>query len=463
MLMLELIAQGNTIDARWRRQLPTQPVEVGRATSTYRVPWDSQVSRRHVVLKPIAGGVRVEKIPEAANPVFFNGNQADSFVLKPGEHFVIGQTTFSLTADRALVSHDAPSPISQRTFTHEFLDQVPYQDAGRRIEVLTRIPEVISTAGNEEDLLIRMINTLMAGIAMASTIGIVQLHESENEDDANETPDTETAIRVVQWDRRGLDGGDFQPSERLIRQAIEADQTTLHVFNQRQRSKTAKAEYTFDYENDWAFACPINGEASPGWSIYVAGSNLAGGSSLDTGAGESELQDDVKFCELVGSTLKNLLLVKQLERQQSSLRSFFSPIVMDAISGRDPEEVLSPRKCDVSVLFCDLRGFSRKSEQMADNLLDLLERVSDSLGIMTRKILEHGGVIGDFHGDSAMGFWGWPIEPADQFENAQSAIVAALQIQQAVANQLKSTPSLENFQVGLGIASGSILQPDSKG
>lgn len=445
--MLELIAQGTSVDSRWRRQLPGQAIEIGRATHSYRVPWDSQISRRHVVLTPESNGVRVEKIAEASNSVFFNGSEVASFLLMPGEHFVIGQTTFSLTADKAFVTMDAPSPISQRTFSPELLKQVPYRNADRRIEILNRLPEVISSAGDVEELLIRMVNTLIAGVPTSSTIGIVQL---QSEDDS----DTTGPIRVIQWDRRGLDGGDFQPSERLIRQAIELNETTLHIWNQRKRTQP---EYTFDYENDWAFACPIVSDASPGWAIYVAGSNLAGGSTIDTGSGEADVQDDVKFCELVGTTLKNLLLVKQLERQQSSLRSFFSPIVMEAIAGRDPEEVLKPRKCDVSVLFCDLRGFSRTSEAMADNLLELLARVSDSLGIMTHKILQTGGVIGDFHGDSAMGFWGWPIEPSKNSENGRAAITAAVEIQAAVAEQLRTTPSLQKFQIGLGIASGQAV------
>ena len=235
----------------------------------------------------------------------------------------------------------------------------------------------------------------------------------------------------------------------------------MHIWNQRKR---VQPEYTYDYENDWAFVSPISSDASPGWGIYVAGTNRGnGGSSLDTGSEESDLQGDIKFCELVGSTLRNLLLVKQLERQQTSLRAFFSPIVMQAIAGRDPEEVLSPRKCDVSVLFCDLRGFSKTSEQMADDLLELLARVSEALGITTSKILEHGGVIGDFHGDSAMGFWGWPLEPTDSSEGSVAAVRAALEIQHQVASELRLNLQSRNlrvdndFQFGMGIASGEAV------
>ena len=457
--MLELIAQGTTLDTRWRRPLPDQTVEIGRTTPTYRVPWDNQISRRHVRLIPVGDQVQVEKIAAASNPVFYNGREEDSFKMNRGEHFVIGKTTFTLAADRAFVSLDVPDPVRQRNYSSAYLRQVAYQDADRRIDIINRIPEVISSAVNVEDLLIRMINMLMAGIPPASTIGIVQLEtvvdrRSQHNPDASEGSKPHDSIQIIQWDRRGVGSGDFQPSETLIRQAIEKKETILNIWNQ---SKRSSLQYTFDYENDWAFVCPINGEASPGWGIYVAGANLADDVAGLTESNESQLQDDIKFCELVGSTLKNLLLVKLLERQQSSLRTFFSPIVMDALAGRDPEEVLTPRKCHVSVLFCDLRGFSQTSERMADKLLELLARVSDSLGIMTRRILAHGGVIGDFHGDSAMGFWGWPLEPEQVADNAVSAISAALEIQDEVTSTLRTNPNLQNFQIGLGIASGEAV------
>ena len=98
-------------------------------------------------------------------------------------------------------------------------------------------------------------------------------------------------------------------------------------------------------------------------------------------------------------------------------------------------------------MFCDLRGFSRRSERDAKHLLDLLERVSGALGVMTRHILDSGGVIGDFHGDAAMGFWGWPL---DQGDSAKRAAHAALQIREE--NHRFDSP--EPFQCGIGIASG---------
>ena len=99
-----------------------------------------------------------------------------------------------------------------------------------------------------------------------------------------------------------------------------------------------------------------------------------------------------------------------------------------------------------------MRGFSRTSERGARDLTGLLERVSKALGVMTHQILDHGGVVGDFQGDAAMGFWGWPLaEP----QAAQQAAMAALGIRsqfEAAARQPEHP--LADFRVGIGIATG---------
>jgi adenylate cyclase len=54
--------------------------------------------------------------------------------------------------------------------------------------------------------------------------------------------------------------------------------------------------------------------------------------------------------------------------------------------------------------------------------------------------------VGDFHGDAAMGFWGWPIEQSDA---PRRACRAALEIRNAFRSGTAA-----DFRVGIGIASG---------
>jgi len=198
----------------------------------------------------------------------------------------------------------------------------------------------------------------------------------------------------------------------------------------------------------------VPGKACAGWALYITG-NFS--SAFGPAAPEAELlRDDVKFAELMATTLGGLRESQHLAARQASLSQFFSPSVLDAIGDQDPDAVLAPREADVTVLFCDLRGFSRESERSAGDLFGLLARVSQALGVMTHYILEEGGVIGDFHGDAAMGFWGWPLAQPDAH---QRACRAALAIRAAFADASNCdsphpTTAISDFRVGIGIASG---------
>jgi adenylate cyclase len=78
--------------------------------------------------------------------------------------------------------------------------------------------------------------------------------------------------------------------------------------------------------------------------------------------------------------------------------------------------------------------------------------VSRALGVMTSQILKHGGVTGDFQGDAAMGFWGWPLSsPESPLEACRAALDIRAAFQETFGRQ---DHPLKNFQVGIGIAHG---------
>src|SRR4029077_21022072 len=164
----------------------------------------------------------------------------------------------------------------------------------------------------------------------------------------------------------------------------------------------------------------------------------------------SDVRDDIKFTELAAATLSSLRELNRLGRQQAGLSQFFAPVVMEALGTDDPERVLSPRETEVSVLFCDLRGFSRTSERSGSDLLGLLERGSKALGVMTHQILDHGGVVGDFQGDAAMGFWGWPLMSDDAVVRACLAALGIRAEFEAAAR--KPDHPLADFRMGIGLA-----------
>lgn len=437
--MPELIAQGTEPDYRWRRQLsPGVVFTLGRHAASWSIPWDDRISRRHVQARWQDGRLEVVKLPEARNPVYFRGRQTERCWLRPGEHFVIGQTTFTLTDAKVQVSSQDPPPFSEQTYSADYLQGLRFRHADQRIDALSRLPRLILSAGSDSELCVRLVNALLSGIPRARSVAIVV---SAAVDPRGEQMD------VLHWDRRPPSDEDFSPSGRLIREAVDRQVSRLHVW----RKSSGELAFTQAENVDWAFCTPVPGDACRGWALYVSG-RFADDDPSGAAADPQSLQDDLKFAEVAAATLGNLRSLRLLERRQVSLGQFFSPLVLETLAGQDPEQVLAPREADVSVLFCDLRGFSQQSEQAGDHLLELLNRVSDALGVMTHHILQEGGVVGDFHGDSAMGFWGWPLEQTDA---AQRACRAALGIRASFAQAAgHDQRRLAGFRIGIGIASG---------
>ncbi len=445
--MADLIAQGPQNYHRWRREIPSPTscpdLIIGRSGADWNVPWDPMISRAHVRLVPQPDQrVEVVAVASARNPVYHQGRHAARFTLVPGDHFVIGRTTFTLAAASAGRPRGDGQPgaldVTESVFDHVALRRKHFRDVNVRIDVLTRLPDLIASSESDQELLVRVTSVLLQSTPAAEAVSILSAAELDQDSDA--------PIQVLHYDNRNATLGSCPVSRQLVKRSIEKRESVLNVWATMGAAETTSA-FTARENVDWAFCVPLRTEACRGWAIYVTGQiDDAGPHAFGDADDVSEqLQDDVKFAELVGTTIASLRQSRQLQRRQAAMQHFFSPIVMNVLSGSDTAKVLEPREADLTVMFCDLRGFSRRSEQDAENLLQLLSDVSDALGVMTKHILGFEGVIGDFHGDAAMGFWGWPLA---QEYSACLAAAAALSIRSEYHR------SDLGFRCGIGIAHG---------
>ena len=164
--MADLIAQGPRSDQRWRREIPSilsgiEPV-IGRVEGDWLIPWDSLVSRQHVRLVP-KDDERVEVIahPQAKNPVFHQGVKRVRFTLVPGDHFVIGQTTLMLAKRPGTREPNPAGEVTEHIFDQQRLSSKRYRDSDARIDMLSRLPDLVAGSETDDELLVRVTDVLM--------------------------------------------------------------------------------------------------------------------------------------------------------------------------------------------------------------------------------------------------------------------------------------------------------------
>jgi adenylate cyclase len=435
--VLELIAQGPELKQRWRIAVrPGEQYVLGRSDrADLSIPWDPLISKQHLQITVQEQSLTVQRLAAARNPLLFDGQTVDLCTVPVGRQFVIGTTSLRLESSAPEPAN--LTPIEERAFSAQQLKRIRYQDPENRLEVLTHLSEVIAGAQSDAELYERLTGLMLRGVVHAEAVAIVSCLSGDE-------------IVIRHGERRRQTAGAVRPSRRLVFEALEHTRgSVLHIWNADDGNAT---EPTLGQELDWAFCTPVDGLAEEPSGLYITGSmgqSFVPGTTLTEGA---QLEADVKFTELVAEIIGAVLKARRLERQKAGLRQFFAPPILSALGDDLDTTLLEPCECDVTVIFCDLRGFSQRAESEAANLLGLLERVSRALGVMTHQILQHGGVTGDFQGDAALGFWGWPFPSPDA---AVRACRAALGIRSAFlkAAAQKDHP-LADFTMGIGIAHG---------
>lgn len=104
----------------------------------------------------------------------------------------------------------------------------------------------------------------------------------------------------------------------------------------------------------------------------------------------------------------------------------------------------------VSMLFCDIRGFTSITEGMAPG--DLIEMLNEHMTALTDVAYEHGGIVDKFVGDLIMVLFGAPTSHGSDAAHA----VQCAQAMMEARRELNRT-SRHSLEMGIGIATGSVV------
>ncbi len=175
------------------------------------------------------------------------------------------------------------------------------------------------------------------------------------------------------------------------------------------------------------------------------GDRKFGSMAQDTPIGDLE----AALLEVMAGAVASGIIRQRQEAIRSSLTQFFSHEVAERLE--KDEDLLAGRDAEVTVLFCDIRGFSAISERVGPQRT--IEWINDVLTELSECVIRTNGVLVDYVGDELMAMWGAPDEQPDHAVRACRAAVEMLGFIEPLRQRWQEiTP--DKFGFGIGINTG---------
>jgi adenylate cyclase len=128
---------------------------------------------------------------------------------------------------------------------------------------------------------------------------------------------------------------------------------------------------------------------------------------------------------------------------------FFTPELSRLLAERP--NMLEGRDAEVTILFCDVRGFSRISGALGPAKTGAM--IFDVLGALSDCVIDEAGVLVDYIGDSIMAMWGAPEPVPDHANRACRAGLAMIE-RVPQLNERWEAQVGERLVLGIGINTG---------
>jgi adenylate cyclase len=166
----------------------------------------------------------------------------------------------------------------------------------------------------------------------------------------------------------------------------------------------------------------------------------------------AKLKEQADALSSVNQTLEQRVAEQVAEIDRiGRLQRFLAPQVAHMIASSDaPEALLASHRRDITVMFCDLRGFTAFTETSEpEEVLAVLHEYHENLG---KLIFQYEGTLDRFAGDGIMIVFNDPIPVADHTERAVRLALDMRDRVEQLAQQWRRKGHTLGF--GVGIAAG---------
>jgi adenylate cyclase len=163
---------------------------------------------------------------------------------------------------------------------------------------------------------------------------------------------------------------------------------------------------------------------------------------------------------LVASLLGYLRTEARQREIRNAFSRYMSPHYVQELAAHPEKLVLGGEARTMTIMFCDIRGFTTLAEGM--DARTLTRFMNSFLSPMTEIITERKGTIDKYIGDCIMAFWNAPL---DDPEHAQNAVRAAQAMRRELvelnhgweSEALAAGKSFKPVRIGIGINTGECV------
>ncbi|HLG82020.1 MAG TPA: adenylate/guanylate cyclase domain-containing protein [Bradyrhizobium sp.] len=182
-------------------------------------------------------------------------------------------------------------------------------------------------------------------------------------------------------------------------------------------------------------------------------------------AGHLDQSIDVRTADEIGQLAaafnRMVVQLRDNQRVRETFGKYIDPRVVEGLIERPNLTAAEGQRRVMTVLFCDLKGFTSLSEGMTPQ--GLVKVMNRYLSIMSEPIRTHRGIIDKYIGDGIMAYWGPPF--VDEADHARFACLAALEMVDRIATLRHEIPELlgvlgtpmETCDIRIGVATGDAL------
>ena len=458
---------------------PQVACTIGRAPDNTVVLDDPRASRYHAHINQtdngtftiIDGAVINGQLRRSANKVFINGEPQFEHQLKNGDRITIGASTLRFE-----------QPAEERT-TDVRYDDKPLGhtqlliSANDVMSTVLRSKEEVTAPTTPRDKVLetlqRKANILSALYEMSKTLGSVfdlnAIFEKATDIIFRSTPaDRVVALLAEQDTATGEDPNLTPIAMRARDNRLEAHARRLSIGRTitRKVMKDRVALLSQDAASDEQFAgvdsivsqgvrsticAPLMTESRVHGALYA--------DRLDPFAAFKP--DDLELISAVAAqtaiAVENARAHERLAREEVARANYsrFLPEYVVKQMLENPESFkLGGTSQNITILFADIRGFTRISEHApAEKIVNLLNRYFSA---MTEIIFAHGGTLDKYLGDGLMALFGAPTATPDDASNALNAAVAMQRRLLGINRELRDE-GFPEIGVGMGLHTGEAI------